>query len=94
MISTVRVMQRTADGCGLMTIAQRAFSAISTLYIAVDVGLVDGTTAATTPNGSAISTIFLSSIRLTTPTVRIGRMNSYTWREPNRFFWTLSATTP
>jgi hypothetical protein len=31
MISTVRVMQRTADGWGLMTIAQRAFIEINTL---------------------------------------------------------------
>ena len=31
MISTARVMHRAADGCGLMTIGQRAFSAISTL---------------------------------------------------------------
>ncbi len=44
--------------------------------LAVDVGLVEGTTAATTPKGSAISTIFFSSTRLTTPTVRIGRMKS------------------
>src|ERR1700749_2099606 len=58
MSSTDRVMQRAADGWGLMTMGQRALSAINTLYIAVDVGLVDGTMAATTPNGSAISTIF------------------------------------
>jgi hypothetical protein len=38
--------------------------------------LVEGTIAATTPNGSAISTTFRSSIRLTTPTVFIGAMNS------------------
>jgi hypothetical protein len=44
--------------------------------MAVEVGLVEGTTAATTPNGSAISTIFLSSMRFTTPTVRMGLMNS------------------
>ena len=31
MICTARVMQRAADGWGLMTMAQRAFSAISTL---------------------------------------------------------------
>ena len=31
MISTVRVMHRAADGCGLITIGQRALSAISTL---------------------------------------------------------------
>ena len=44
--------------------------------MAVDVGLVDGTTAATTPKGSAISTTLRLSIRLTTPTVAIGAMNS------------------
>ena len=54
--------------------------------MAVDVGLVEGTIAATTPNGSAISTMRLSSMRFTTPTVFIGRMKSYTWREANRFF--------
>jgi hypothetical protein len=59
-----------------MTIAQRALMAMSTLYIAVDVGLVDGTAAATTPNGSAISMIFFYSIRFTTPAVRTGLMQS------------------
>jgi hypothetical protein len=54
--------------------------------MAVDVGLVEGTTAATTPKGSAISTIFRSSMRLTTPTVFIGRMNSKTCLEANKFF--------
>src|SRR5690349_12831036 len=86
MISTERVMQRAAEGCGLMTIGQRALSAINTLYIAVDVGLVDGTTAATTPKGSAISMIFRSSMRFTTPTVFMGRMNAYTCFDENRFF--------
>ena len=42
--------------------------------MAVEVGLVDGMMAATTPNGSAISTIFRASSRPMTPTVRIGRM--------------------
>ena len=31
MISTALVMHRAADGCGLMTIGQRAFNAMSTL---------------------------------------------------------------
>ena len=44
--------------------------------MAVEVGLVDGTTAATTPNGSAISTTRASSWRAMTPTVFIGRMKS------------------
>ncbi len=42
--------------------------------MAVEVGFVDGTMAATTPNGSAISMTFRSSMRRTTPTVFIGRM--------------------
>jgi hypothetical protein len=37
--------------------------------MAVDVGLVDGMMAATTPNGSAISTTLAVSSRATTPTV-------------------------
>src|SRR5688572_5959800 len=62
--------------------------------MAVDVGFVEGTMAATTPNGSAISTTLRSSSRPITPTVFIGLMKSYTCCDPNRFFWTLSATTP
>ena len=42
--------------------------------LAVEVGLVVGTIAATTPNGSAISMIRRSSCRAMTPTVFIGRM--------------------
>ena len=42
--------------------------------MAVEVGFVVGIIAATTPKGSAISTILRSSIRPTTPTVFIGRM--------------------
>ena len=62
--------------------------------MAVDVGFVDGTIAATTPNGSAISRIFRSSSRRMTPTVLSGRMNRCTSRAANRFFRTLSRTTP
>ena len=60
----------------------------------VDVGLVDGTIAATGPNGSAISTTRRSSWRAITPAVAIGRMKAWTLRAANRFFWTLSAATP
>src|SRR5205823_11449524 len=45
MTSATLVMHLTADGCGLMTMEQRALSAIRILYIAVGVGLVDGATA-------------------------------------------------
>jgi hypothetical protein len=62
--------------------------------MAVEVGLVEGTMAATTPNGSAISTTRRSSCRATTPTVFIGRMNACTSRAANRFFSSLSAATP
>ena len=43
-----------ALGCGLMIIPLRVLSEISVLKMAVDVGLVVGITAATTPIGSAI----------------------------------------
>ena len=42
--------------------------------MAVEVGLVEGTIAATTPNGSAISITRVASWRAMTPTVFIGRM--------------------
>ena len=74
MTAVVSWMQRRAEGCGLITIALRALIEISALWIAVEVGLVEGMTAATTPMGSAISTtpVSLSSRRM--PTVRRGRM--------------------
>src|SRR5580765_5157806 len=56
-----------ADGCGERTIVLRDFIAMIILYIAVDVGLVEGMIAATTPRGLAISTML--SVSLTTPTV-------------------------
>ena len=43
-----------ALGCGLMMIPFLVFNEMSVLKIAVDVGLVVGITAATTPIGSAI----------------------------------------
>ncbi len=43
--------------------------------MAVDVGLVVGMIAATTPNGSAISMTLVASMRRRTPTVFIGLMN-------------------
>src|SRR4029079_17422448 len=55
MISAVREMQRTADGCGLITIGQRALMQIRILEMAVDVGFAEGTIAGHTPKGSGIS---------------------------------------
>src|SRR3990172_202591 len=65
---TVSLIQRAAEGCGESTIALRDLIAIRTLNIAVEVGLVEGITPATTPRGLAISTTSLDSD--TTPTVR------------------------
>ena len=62
--------------------------------MAVEVGLVDGAMAATTPKGSAISTTRRSSSRRSTPTVFMGRMKSYTVRAAKRFLRTLSAWIP
>ena len=71
---TVSRMQLRAEGCGLITTALRALTETRALKIAVEVGFVEGITAATTPIGSAISTTrrSLSSRRI--PTVRRGRM--------------------
>src|SRR3989449_5127785 len=68
MAFAVSLIQRAADGCGDMTIELRDLIAIRILKIAVEVGLVDGTMAATTPRGLAISTT--SFVSETTPTVR------------------------
>ena len=69
-------MQFLALGWGLMTMAFPALREISDLYITVDVGLVDGIRAATTPMGTATSIRprAVSSRRM--PTVFISRMLS------------------
>jgi hypothetical protein len=64
----VSTTQRVADGCGLSAIELRDFTAIRILKIAVEVGLVEGIMATTTPRGAAISTTDPAS--RTTPTVR------------------------
>jgi hypothetical protein len=48
--------------------------AMRALKIAVEVGLVEGITAATTPMGSAISTTRRAGSSRRMPTVRMGRM--------------------
>jgi hypothetical protein len=45
-----------ARGCGAMTTALRASTEASALKITVDVGFVTGTSPATTPTGSAMTT--------------------------------------
>ena len=59
-----------ANGWKPKTIGQRVFSAISDLKIAVEVGLVTGVTPATTPTGSATSSMPMTSSSRMMPTVR------------------------
>ncbi len=64
----VSLIHFAADGCGDSTTALRDLIAIRILKIAVEVGLVEGMTPATTPRGLAISTTSFDSE--TTPLVR------------------------
>ena len=54
MIRAVSTQQFTADGWGAIMMALRALSAIKTLFITVEVGLVLGVRAAMIPIGQAI----------------------------------------
>jgi hypothetical protein len=63
----VSAIHLAADGCGERTIVFRDLIAMMILKIAVEVGLVDGMIAATTPRGLAISTTL--PLSETTPTV-------------------------
>src|SRR5512141_994936 len=67
--STDSKVQRAADGWGATIMALRALTAIRHLKKAVEVGLVDGTSAATTPIGQAISYRRWSGSWRITPTV-------------------------
>ena len=66
---TVSPMHLIAAGWGEMIRALPALIAISALKIAVEVGLVLGTSPATTPMGTAASHILFSGISLMTPMV-------------------------
>ena len=94
MIFTVSTMQFLAPGWGLMTMALPAFRAMMLLYMAVEVGLVEGMRAATTPMGTptSIRPLWGSSRRM--PTAVISRMLSQVMALPRRFFSTLSCQTP
>src|SRR5690625_6779715 len=61
----------TARGCGLITMLQPALAAMIALYIAVDVGFVDGMIAPMTTIGVATSQTDPSSSFLVMPTVRM-----------------------
>ena len=88
------ITQVRADGWGLRTTAHRAFTPIKDLKIAVEVGLVDGMIAATTPIGSPISVIPVTVSSWMTPTVLIRAMWVATRSEAKRFFAVLSGMLP
>ena len=60
----------------------------------VDVGLVTGMSAATTPMGSPIATTLVTSSFQSTPTVRTLRNHSQTPSALNRFLYRLSSALP
>ena len=83
-----------ADGWNEKIIGLRVFSAIRDLKMVVEVGLVVGTIPQTTPTGSAISVIPVTSFSLMTPTVFKSRRRRTTFSQANRFFVALSSNTP
>ncbi|CAM5639532.1 hypothetical protein SAURM35S_09794 [Streptomyces aurantiogriseus] len=87
-------LQRWAEGWKAKTIGLRVFSAMRALKIVVEVGLVTGVIAHTTPTGSATSITSSMSSRATTPTVFIFPMLCVTCSHANMFFAALSSKTP
>ena len=83
-----------AAGWNPKTIGLRVFSAMSALKIVVEVGLVTGVTPQTTPTGSAISVMPLSSSRATTPTVFSFCIECVTCSQAKMFLTALSSNTP
>ena len=77
-----------------MTMALPALSEISVLYMAVEVGLVVGRMAATTPTGTPISTIFSSGSSRRMPTVFMPRMRRGSQSQFSRFLMYLSLALP
>ena len=75
-ISTVRRMLFFALGCGLMTMAFPAFREMMLLYRTVEVGFVEGISAATTPMGTATSKIPAAGSSRMMPTVFISLIES------------------
>jgi hypothetical protein len=93
-VRAASALHRWAEGWKAKTIGLRVLSAISALKIVVEVGLVTGVMAQTTPTGSAISVIPFSSSRRTTPTVRRPSIEWVTCSQAKRFFIALSSNTP
>ncbi len=86
--------QRCADGWKAKTTGLRVFRAIRALKTVVDVGLVTGVMAQTTPTGSAISVMPDNSSRETTPAVFQPAIEWVTCSQAKRFFTALSSYRP
>ena len=83
-----------AAGWGATTTALRALTAMRILNIMVEVGLVLGVSAATTPMGQAMSyTRFCASWRMT-PTVGMSLIDSHKMLEASTFLSVLCSGTP
>src|SRR5215216_5616403 len=94
MIRMVSAQHFAANGCGATMIAFLAFTEINVLYIVVDVGLVEGVNAATTPIGQAMSYVpFWGSLRIT-PTVGISLIASHSNCDDSKFLSVLCSGTP
>ena len=76
--SIVATAHRTPRGCGAQTTAFPDFTADRALKMTVEVGLVTGTSAATTPIGSPMAATREASSRHSTPRVRTLRSHSAT----------------
>ncbi|CAM5340346.1 hypothetical protein SCHAM137S_02299 [Streptomyces chartreusis] len=87
-------LHRWAEGWKAKTTGLRVFRAINALKIVVEVGLVTGVIAHTTPTGSAISTMSSMSSRAITPTVFILPMLCVTCSHANMFLAALSSNSP
>ncbi len=88
------VLHTCAEGWKANTTGLRVFSASSALKRVVDVGLVTGVTAQSTPTGSAISMMPSMSSRRTTPAVLARDMLWVTCSQANMFLAALSSKTP
>ena len=94
MISTVSRMHFFALGWGLITMELPALTDIIVLYITVEVGFVEGISAATIPTGTPISISPLSRSSRIITTAVMSRTLSQVMALPSWFFNTLSCHTP
>lgn len=86
--------QCCAEGWKAKTIGLRVLRAMSALKTVVEVGLVTGVIAQTTPTGSAISVMPFSSSRRITPAVFRPAIEWVTCSQAKRFLTALSSKRP